>query len=68
LARFIRGDDENQRVMLTPSQLTELTTAGVAIGCHGATHLPLSLLADPAADLKQSRHALAGWLPAGIRG
>src|SRR5712691_7889233 len=68
LARFTRGDDENQRVMLAPSQLTELTAAGVAIGCHGATHLPLSLLADPAADLKQSRHALAGWLPAGHTG
>jgi peptidoglycan/xylan/chitin deacetylase (PgdA/CDA1 family) len=68
LARFVRGDDENQRVMLAPSQLTELTAAGVAIGCHGATHLPLSLLADPATDLKQSRHALAGWLPAGHTG
>src|SRR5712691_2203721 len=49
LARFTRGDDESQRVMLAPSQLTELTAAGVAIGCHEATHLPLSLLADPAA-------------------
>lgn len=63
LARFIHGDDENQRVMLVPSQLTELTAAGIAIGCHGATHLPLSLLADPAGDLKQSRRTLAGWLP-----
>src|SRR5688572_16375522 len=68
LARFTRGDDESQRVMLVPSQLTELTVAGVAIGCHGATHLPLSLLGDPAADLKQSRHTLAGWLPAGHTG
>jgi len=68
LAGFTRGDDESQRVMLAPSQLTELTAAGVAIGCHGATHLPLPLLADQAADLKQSRHALAGWLPAGHTG
>jgi peptidoglycan/xylan/chitin deacetylase (PgdA/CDA1 family) len=68
LARFIRGDDENQRVMLVPSQLTELTAAGVTIGCHGTTHLPLPLLADPAADLKQSRQTLAGWLPAGHAG
>lgn len=68
LARFKRGDDEGQRVMLTPSQLTELTAAGVAIGSHGAAHLPLLLLADPAADLRQSRRALARWLPAGHAG
>ena len=68
LARFVRGDEENRRVMLAPSQLTELTQAGVAIGCHGATHLPLALLADPAADLRHSRHALAAWLPAGHTG
>lgn len=68
LARFTLGDDESQRVMIAPSQLTELTAAGVAIGSHGAAHLPLSLLADPAADLTQSRHALAGWLPAGHTG
>lgn len=68
LARFTGGDDESQRVMLAPSQLTELTAAGVAIGSHGAAHLPLSLLPDPAADMKRSRNALAEWLPAGHAG
>jgi peptidoglycan/xylan/chitin deacetylase (PgdA/CDA1 family) len=68
LDRFTRGNDESQRVMLAPSQLAELSAAGVAIGSHGAAHLPLSLLADPEADLKRSRHALAEWLPAGHEG
>jgi peptidoglycan/xylan/chitin deacetylase (PgdA/CDA1 family) len=43
------------RQMLDPSSLSELAAAEIDIGIHGATHLPLTMLADPAADLKKAR-------------
>ena len=36
----------------------QLAAPGVSIGGHGAAHLPLSLLADPAPDLARCRAAL----------
>ena len=35
--------------------LRELQKSGVSIGGHGASHLPLTMLADPVNDLKQAR-------------
>lgn len=53
------------RHMLRPDDLPALAEAGVTIGAHGADHVPLSLLADPAPDLAACRRALAAWLPEG---
>jgi peptidoglycan/xylan/chitin deacetylase (PgdA/CDA1 family) len=53
----------NARHMLTAAELSVLQTKGVEIGSHGASHLPLSRLDDPAADLRRSKE----WLqPLGI--
>jgi peptidoglycan/xylan/chitin deacetylase (PgdA/CDA1 family) len=41
--------------MLDPTSLRELAAAGVAIGVHGAAHLPLTELDDPADDLIKAR-------------
>jgi peptidoglycan/xylan/chitin deacetylase (PgdA/CDA1 family) len=46
------------RHMLQAGQLGELAAGGIAIGGHGAAHLPLSLLADPGTDLRRCRAAL----------
>jgi hypothetical protein len=44
--------------MLGMAQLPALAAQGVDFGGHGAAHLPLSLMADPAADLARCRAAL----------
>ncbi len=46
------------RQMLRADQLAGLAQSGMAIGGHGAAHLPLAMLADPAADLARCRAAL----------
>ena len=46
------------RHMLTRDELLMLRAEGVAIGSHGATHLPLSRLSDPCADLRKAREFL----------
>ena len=46
------------RHMLTLDRLRALAEAGIAIGSHGASHLPLTMIADPVADLERSRRAL----------
>lgn len=46
------------RQMLRPEQLAGLAADRVGIGGHGAAHLPLPLLADPAADLARCRAVL----------
>jgi peptidoglycan/xylan/chitin deacetylase (PgdA/CDA1 family) len=38
--------------------LRALQKSGVNIGGHGASHLPLTMLADPASDLKQARSTM----------
>lgn len=48
-----------QRMMLTTEQLPSLATFGVALGVHGYSHAPLTMLGDPAEDLRQAREALA---------
>jgi len=50
------------RHMLTPARLRSLAEAGIAIGSHGAGHLPLTMIADPGADIEHARRALADWL------
>jgi len=45
--------------MLDSGSLSDLAAGGVEIGVHGATHLPLTALADPADDLARSRSKIA---------
>jgi peptidoglycan/xylan/chitin deacetylase (PgdA/CDA1 family) len=49
-------------MMLTPGELTTLKNAGVGVGAHGASHLPLPLLKDAAADLLRARDLMNAWL------
>lgn len=49
-------------MMLAPSDLKTLRNAGVNIGMHGASHLPLSLLEGPDTDLLRARKLLVNWL------
>lgn len=52
------------RHMLSPARLRALALAGVAVGSHGAAHLPLTMIADPRSDMERSRRIL-GQLLAG---
>ncbi|MBC7905693.1 MAG: polysaccharide deacetylase family protein [Rhodospirillaceae bacterium] len=61
LAQFTPTHEGRQ--MLDPEGLRRLTEAEIAIGAHGASHLPLPLLANPGADLDRARHSLATLLP-----
>jgi len=61
LARYVV--DGARRHMLTVERLRSLADAGIAVGSHGAGHLPLSLIGDPEADIERSRRALAEALP-----
>lgn len=45
---------DGSRDMLTAAELASLRSEGVEIGTHGASHLPLSRIDDPAADLRRS--------------
>lgn len=45
--------------MLDSESLFELAAGGVEIGVHGAAHVPLTALADPADDLARSRAKIA---------
>lgn len=53
------------RDMIVPADLAELRAGGMAIGAHGAAHLPVSRLPDPGSDIARARAALAGWLADG---
>ncbi len=55
----------SERHMLNGAELDTLRSGGVAIGSHGASHLPLSLLDDPDRDLSRSEAWLreTGGLP-----
>jgi peptidoglycan/xylan/chitin deacetylase (PgdA/CDA1 family) len=46
------------RQMLDASSLRALAAAGVGIGSHGAAHLPLTELADPAGDLEKAQRRI----------
>lgn len=46
------------RHMATWDTLRALQKSGVSIGGHGASHLPLTMLADPADDLRQARSVM----------
>jgi peptidoglycan/xylan/chitin deacetylase (PgdA/CDA1 family) len=46
------------RHMLTASELALLLMEGVDVGSHGASHLPLSLIPDPAGDLRRAKEWL----------
>jgi peptidoglycan/xylan/chitin deacetylase (PgdA/CDA1 family) len=48
--------------MLTEEQLRTLHSAGVSIGSHGLTHVPISQAADPVEELRSSRSRLAAML------
>ena len=53
------------RHMIVPDNLGALCAGGMAIGAHGAAHLPMSQLPDPATDIGRARSALADWLADG---
>jgi len=46
------------RHMASWDTLRALQRSGVSIGGHGASHLPLTMLADPVGDLREARSAL----------
>jgi peptidoglycan/xylan/chitin deacetylase (PgdA/CDA1 family) len=46
------------RMMLAPGELPLLKAAGVELGVHGYSHAPLTMLADPGADLVRARESL----------
>lgn len=54
--------DSSARDMLTPERLQALATTGMAVGSHGAAHLPLTMIDQPGADLERSWQRLNGWL------
>jgi peptidoglycan/xylan/chitin deacetylase (PgdA/CDA1 family) len=62
LAALVPARRNSQRDMIEPAQLSPISADGLAVGSHGASHLPLSLLPDPASDLRRSRQALAATL------
>lgn len=47
-----------QPAMLSAEQLRALRAAGVDIGSHGWTHMPLSVAPDPVVELRRSKAAL----------
>lgn len=63
LARYVSPG--SSRHMLTPTRLAQLAAGGFGVGSHGATHLPLTLVADAAAEIEQSRRTLDGILSTG---
>ncbi|MCW2240904.1 peptidoglycan/xylan/chitin deacetylase (PgdA/CDA1 family) [Azospirillum canadense] len=58
LAPFV--DTAAQRHMMTLDMVRRLPSDGIAVGAHGASHMPLSFLPSPFADLARARTALAG--------
>lgn len=60
LARLVGSDAI--RHMLTPARLQALAAAGIAVGSHGAAHLPLTMIADPQTDMERSRRSLGDLL------
>lgn len=60
---FQLGDNPaDQALMLSADELLNLCKAGISIGSHGQTHVPLTRVSDPAAELKVSREKLTGLL------
>jgi peptidoglycan/xylan/chitin deacetylase (PgdA/CDA1 family) len=53
-----RGDILTAPDMASLATLRELQARGVRIGLHGASHLPLTALADPGADIRRSADVL----------
>ena len=47
------------RMMLTPEELPQLAGYGIDVGLHGYSHLPLTMVADVAAELTRSQQAIA---------
>lgn len=47
-----------QRDMVDWDTLAKLREAGIHIGGHGASHLPLTMIEDPAGDLRKAKHEL----------
>lgn len=49
----------SSRMMLAPTDLAKLAAAGIAIGSHGYTHLPLTSVSDLAAEIRGASEAIA---------
>ena len=57
-----------QRHMLDSASFRRLASAGIGVGVHGAAHLPLTALANSAADLAKARRRIALHTGAGEAG
>jgi peptidoglycan/xylan/chitin deacetylase (PgdA/CDA1 family) len=60
LTPFAEDAAPEGRHMIGPNSMAALAASGIDLGAHGAAHLPLSMLADPAADLARARMLLPG--------
>lgn len=60
--------DDGERHMLTMESVRRLPDAGIAVGAHGASHMPLSFLPSPLADVALARASLAEALADGSGG
>jgi peptidoglycan/xylan/chitin deacetylase (PgdA/CDA1 family) len=49
----------SSRMMLAPADLAKLGAAGIAIGSHGYTHLPLTRVRDIEAEIREAIAAIA---------
>lgn len=64
LAPLAAGTEAEGPHMLDPEGLRALA-ATMAVGAHGAAHLPLSMMPEPGADMARARAALDADLPGG---
>jgi peptidoglycan/xylan/chitin deacetylase (PgdA/CDA1 family) len=49
----------DKRMMLDSEDLQTMSNAGISIGAHGTSHLPVTMISDSRADLSLSKSALA---------
>jgi peptidoglycan/xylan/chitin deacetylase (PgdA/CDA1 family) len=58
LAPFVADAAAEGAHMIGLDGLRELAAGGIALGAHGAAHLPLTMMAEPETDLGRARAAL----------
>ena len=65
LAELETGPPKGMRQMMNCAQVRELAAAGIAVGAHGLTHLPLTFVERPEAELDNAIHRLESLLGTG---
>jgi len=58
LAQLELPPRQRSRQMMTSKQVREMASAGIAIGTHGFTHVPLTLVEQPQAELENAMRYL----------